>query len=132
MPQQTPGDVALGRFLLGLLSLGAGGVCFLQSTGLLSMLRWNEVILRVGGLELTMIMLAAPLVVGLVLIALAPDNLFAWLLVLAPLGGFGTGVALRLEGRMWRFGTLELALTLTLVIVGAGLLMNSVGGARRT
>lgn len=118
-------EVAVGRYLLGLLMIGLGVALFLEETQLAASLSWSRPV-PVLGVPIVPAFLLAPIALGLVLILIAPQMGWGWLLMLLPSLAFAAILVERLQGRILHLPALDIGSILVLVVSGAGLFLSSI------
>jgi uncharacterized protein len=119
----TPGG--LGRFLLGLVMIIAGGYLFLNSIRVYNFFSMGYSLYAFGPVRLTTGMTLIPLAIGIGMVFYNARNWFGWLLLLGSLVAICVGVIASIHFSFSSMSLFDLLVILVLLIGGFGLFLSS-------
>lgn len=115
----------IGRFLIGLIMLSAGGYLFFQSITVRSTFGLGYGLYRVGAYNLTTGMVLIPLIFGVGIIFYNARNIIGWLLSISSLAMLIFGVISSIHFSFRQMTAFELIVIIILFFGGIGLFLSS-------
>lgn len=115
----------IGRFLIGLVMIIAGGYLFLQSIVVTNHFGFGYSLYSFGGFNLTSGMVLVPFIFGVGIIFYNAKNPIGWLLAAGALIMLGFGVISSIGFRFRHMSAFDLIVILVLFIGGIGLFLSS-------
>jgi uncharacterized protein len=119
----TPGG--LGRFLLGLVMIIAGGYLFLNSIRVYNFFSMGYSLYAFGPVRLTTGMTLIPLALGIGMVFYNARSWIGWLLLLGSLVAICVGVIASIQFSLTSMSLFDLLVILVLLIGGFGLFLSS-------
>lgn len=118
----------IGRFLIGLTMMVAGGYMFLNSIQVTYAFGFSSHFVRIGGINLTGGMVFVPFIFGIGMVFYNYKNVIGWGLTAASLVMMAFGVISSVKLRLNHMTSFDLLVIMTLAIGGLGLFLSSLKG----
>ncbi|PCJ34857.1 MAG: hypothetical protein COA99_14280 [Moraxellaceae bacterium] len=118
-------DGGIGRFLMGLVMMVAGGYMLLNAIHVTYAFGFSSSFMRVGGFNLTGGMVFVPFIFGIGMVFYNSKNVIGWCLAGASIVMMVFGVISSVKLRLDNMTSFDLLVILTLAVGGIGLFLSS-------
>jgi hypothetical protein len=115
----------IGRFLMGLFMMIAGGYLFLHNISVSSGFGFGSRLFDIGGLGITSGYVLIPFLFGIGIIFYNSHNIFGWILAIGSLTMLAFGVITQTHFQLRNMTAFELLMILVLTVGGVGLFISS-------
>lgn len=115
----------LGRFLIGLVMMVAGGYLFLDAIKVVHYFNWTTALFHFGTMKMTPGLIMVPFLFGIGMVFYNPDNDLGWILVILTLIMLTFGVLSNIQFRLRTMSSFELFMILGLAIGGLGVFLSA-------